>query len=331
MREIAEAVQRSGGSAVVARVVGLRGFSTLPIDQLVVVDSEGRQEGDLLGRPGAARLAQEASEMLGPGGPGEPRTLTISIHGKEVEEIGLSCGGQAEVLMQPVGPIPAELWERLSDRAPVALITPLAPAGGAATTVVDPQGNSWGSPSSFVTDAVSLLAGGRSDRQRLSNESGEVLIEAWVPEPRLVVVGAGDMVTALSGQADLLDWEMQSCDDPALVGSLLDWAGATAALIVLSHDPHVDVPALAEALSRDVAYVGAMGSRSTQSRRLERLEASGVPASDLARIHRPIGLNLGGRRAPEVALAIVAEILACRYGRDARSLRETTGPIHAAS
>lgn len=316
---------------MVARVVGLKGFSTLPIDQLVVVDSDGRQEGDLLGRPGATRLAQEASEMLRPGAPGEIRTLTISIHGKEVEEIGLSCGGQAEVLMQPVAPIPAELWERLSDRAPVALITPLTPAGGGSATVVDPEGNSWGAPSGFVADAVSLLAAGRSDRQRLSDESGDVLVEAWVPEPRVVVVGAGDMVAALSGQAGLLGWEIKACDDAAEVGPLLDWAGATAALVVLSHDPHVDVPALAEGLSRDVAYVGAMGSRSTQSRRLGRLEESGVPASTLDRIHRPIGLNLGGRRAPEVALAVVAEILACHYGRDARSLRETSGPIHAAT
>lgn len=327
MKEIADAVQRSGGSAVVARVVGLKGFSTLPIDQLVVVDSEGHQEGDLLGRPGAARLAQEASEMLSAGGSGEPRTLTISIHGKEVEEIGLSCGGQAEVLMQPVAPIPGQLWQRLSQRAPVALITPLAAGGGSAVTVVDPDGNIWGAASSLVADAVELLAAGRSDRRRLT----DALIEAWVPEPRLVVVGTGDMVAALTEQSGLLGWDMQACDDPSEVGPLLDWAGATAALVVLSHDPHVDVPALAEALSRDVGYIGAMGSRSTQSRRLERLEALGLEASALDRIHRPIGLNLGGRRAPEVALAIVAEILASHYGRDARSLRDTTGPVHAAS
>ena len=71
-----------------------------------------------------------------------------------------------------------------------------------------------------------------------------------------------------------------------------------------------------------------MGSRSTQSRRADRLLADGVSPEDLARIHRPIGLDLGGRRAPEVALAIVAEILACHCGRDGGSLKDTTGPIH---
>jgi xanthine dehydrogenase accessory factor len=71
-----------------------------------------------------------------------------------------------------------------------------------------------------------------------------------------------------------------------------------------------------------------MGSRGTQSRRLTRLAADGVPAEDLDRIHRPIGLNLGGRRACEVALAIAAEVLACHCGRDAQPLRDTTGSIH---
>jgi xanthine dehydrogenase accessory factor len=324
MQEIAEAVRRSDGQAVVARVIGLKGFSTLPVDELIVIDREGRQEGDLLGRPGATRLAASAGEMLaGESGPSVPRVIEISIHGKEVDEIGLSCGGQAEVLMQRTASIPDQLWSLLADRAPVALITPLS---GSLATVVDRDGNSWGAPSDYVVDAAALLAARRSDRQRVEDAA---LIEAWVPEPRLVVVGAGDMVAALSAQAGLLGWEVRSGNEASEVPALLDWAGVTAALVVLSHDPHVDVPALTIGLERGVAYIGAMGSRSTQSRRLTRLEAAGVGGLD--RIHRPIGLNLGGRRAPEVALAIGAEIVACHYGRDARSLRDTVGPIHAAT
>jgi xanthine dehydrogenase accessory factor len=305
-------------------VIGLKGFSTLPVDELVVIDKEGRQEGNLLGRPGATRMAASATEMLAADpGAWAPKIIEISIHGKEVDEIGLSCGGQAEVLMQRTASIPDHLWSLLADRAPAALITPF---GGSPSTVVDSDGNSWGPPSDYVAGAVSLLAARRSDRQRVEDAA---LIEAWVPEPRVVVVGAGDMVAALSTQAGLLGWETQAVNEASAVPELLDWAGVTAALVVLSHDPHVDVPALTCGLERGVPYIGAMGSRSTQSRRLTRLEAAGVPG--LERIHRPIGLNLGGRRAPEVALAIVAEILACHYGRDARSLRDTSGPIHAAS
>lgn len=175
--------------------------------------------------------------------------------------------------------------------------------------------------------ARALLSEGRNGTRRVETDAGLALIEAWVPSPRLVVVGSGEVVTAIEAQAGLLGWDSRATDSTEVDG-LLDWAGATGALIVLSHDPHIDVPVLAAALERSTPYIGAMGSRGTQSRRLERLSAQGVGPEQLERIHRPIGLNLGGRRAPEVALAIVAEILACHCGRDARPLRDTSGPIH---
>ncbi|MHB8505700.1 MAG: XdhC family protein, partial [Acidimicrobiales bacterium] len=90
----------------------------------------------------------------------------------------------------------------------------------------------------------------------------------------------------------------------------------------------VDAPALGAGLDAGVAYVGAMGSRATQSRRLERLRADGRTEEELDRIHRPVGLDLGGRSAPEVALSICAEILAAHCGRDARPLKDRTGPIN---
>ncbi len=94
-----------------------------------------------------------------------------------------------------------------------------------------------------------------------------MLVETWVPEPRLVVVGTGDLVSALEAQAALLGWQTRATQSLDELDGLLAWAGATAALIVLSHDPHIDSPALATALAGDVPYVGAMGSRATQSRR----------------------------------------------------------------
>jgi xanthine dehydrogenase accessory factor len=135
------------------------------------------------------------------------------------------------------------------------------------------------------------------------------------------------VVGALEVQAGLLGWETGPVDSGDLAESLA-WAGGSAAVVVLSHDPHVDVPALQAALEAGAAYVGAMGSRRTQSRRLERLRAAGVADEVLDRIHRPVGLDLGGRSAPEVALSICAEILAVRHGRDGRSLRDRGGPIH---
>jgi xanthine dehydrogenase accessory factor len=339
VQDVAEAVRRevqSGQQAVVGRVIDVKGFSTLPGDVLVAVDAAGRQYGEVLGRPGAERVQAAAAAMFA--GDGEPRleTVTVAIHGKEVAEVGLSCGGQAELLLQPVATIPEMLWELLARRAPAALLTRIEGAtAGPAAMVVDRDGRNWGSlgprdDASLVREAVAALEAGRSSSRRMEDEGGVVLIEAWVPSPRLVVVGGGDLVAALDAQGALLGWDCRATATPTPddLDELFDWAGATAALIVLSHDPHVDTPALAAGLARGVPYVGAMGSRATQSRRLERLAAAGVDPAALDRIHRPIGLDLGGRRAPEVALAVVAEVLACHCGRDARPLRDATGPIN---
>jgi xanthine dehydrogenase accessory factor len=326
MEDIFDAVRH--GTAVVARVVDTKGFSTVPVDELVAVDAAGRVHGDLLGRPGAEHLRTAAAALLSDGGPDRLATITIAIHGSDVAELGLSCGGQAEVLMQPAAAIPHQLWDLLAARVPVALVTRVDGVdAGPAALVVDGDGGVWGSLSGadeVISEARSVLAEGRSAHRRLD----DFLVEAWVPSPRLVVVGAGEVVAALAAQAGLLGWELRATESPDGLDELFDWAGGHAALIVLSHDPHVDAPALAAGLERGVGYVGAMGSRGTQSRRLERLATMGVTTEQLDRIHRPIGLDLGGRRAPEVALAIVAEILAAHYGRTGRSLRDSEGPIH---
>jgi xanthine dehydrogenase accessory factor len=332
VEQIAEAVRTAlaeGRKTAIGRVIELKGFSTLPVDELIAIDSEGRQHGDILGRPGAEKLGPAAMEMLSAAEPGL-RTVTVSIHGPQVAELGLACGGQAGVLLQAAEAIPPQLWSLLADRAPVALVTRLEGSGAGPAAVVDRDGKSWGlSSDDAVAEAVALLRAGKSGISRLEDDRGVVLVEAWVPSPRLVVVGSGEVVMAIAAQAALLDWENRATDTAGQsLDELLDWAGATAALIVLSHDPHVDAPALEVALRRNVAYIGAMGSRGTQSRRLERLAAMGLADAELDRIHRPIGLNLGGRRAPEVALAIAAEILACHHGRDALPLKETTGAIH---
>jgi xanthine dehydrogenase accessory factor len=321
---------------VVGRVIDVKGFSTLPGDVLVAVDAAGRQYGEVLGRPGAERVQAAAAAMFAGGGAPRLETVTVAIHGKEVAEVGLSCGGQAELLLQPAATIPDMLWELLASRAPAALLTRIeGAAAGPAAMVVDRDGRNWGSLGAgddafLIREAVEALGAGRSSSRRVEDDSGVVLVEAWVPSPRLVVVGSGDMVEALEAQSALLEWDCQAAatPTPADLDEMFDWAGATAALIVLSHDPHIDTPALATGLARGVPYVGAMGSRATQSRRLERLAGAGVEPAALDRIHRPIGLDLGGRRAPEVALAIVAEILACHCGRDARPLRDATGPIN---
>jgi xanthine dehydrogenase accessory factor len=97
---------------------------------------------------------------------------------------------------------------------------------------------------------------------------------------------------------------------------------------VLTHDERFDIPVLREALRMRVGYVGAIGSRRTCAHRIDRLRALGVPEHELARLRSPIGLDLGAHTPEEVAIAILAEIIAAARGGSGRPLSETEGPIH---
>jgi xanthine dehydrogenase accessory factor len=318
-----------GEGAVVVRVVQIEGFSTRPGDAIVAIDSNGEIHGSLLAGLASQDLQDVAASMLASGA-AEPRTVTIDVREKDAVAAGLACGGRAHLLLHPASAIPPELWRLLASRAPAALITR---RGSAVALVVDRDGRVHGEPDRGadwpVREALGLLEAARSETRTVEGEQGQVLVESWVPDPRIVVVGTGELIEAIAAQASLLGWETRATSGvPDELGGLLEWSGAAGALVVLSHDPRIDTPALAEGLRSGVAYVGALGSRATQSKRTERLLADGVAQSEIDRIHRPIGLDLGGRRAPEVALAIVAEILANHCGRDARPLSTRTGAIH---
>lgn len=327
MKQAVEALRKAadqGEGAVLARIVEIEGFSTRPGDDLIAVDAAGGVHGSLLAGLATERLRAAAASLLA-GREARSALVTIDVGDKDAVSAGLACGGRVTMLLDNAATIPPELWKLLAARAPAALLT-----RDDAAIVVDRDGNTHGGgPDQWpVDDATSLLQAGRAESSRVTSPQGEVLVESWVPDPRVVVVGTGELIDAIGSQAALLGWETHSTDSVDEVGGLLEWAGATGALVVLSHDPHVDTPALADGLGSGIGYVGALGSRSTQSKRTQRLLERGVSPADIDRIHRPVGLDLGGRRAPEVALAIIAEILASHHGRDARPLSTRTGPIH---
>lgn len=329
MREAVEVLRQAadqGERAVMARVVEIEGFSTRPGDDIVAVDSSGTVHGSMLAGLGSQQLKDAAASLLA-GASDSAATVTVDVHDKDAVSAGLACGGRARLLLQPAATIPKVLWDLLARRAPAALLSKVE---GDGSLVVERDGTvHGGDPQGWpVHEAVAMLVSGRTGTQSIQAGFGPVLVEAWVPDPRVVIVGSGELVEAIGAQAGLLGWESRAGGGIENLAGLLDWAGLTGALVVLSHDPHVDTPALEEGLRSGMTYVGALGSRSTQSKRTERLLADGVAQADIDRIHRPIGLDLGGRRAPEVALSIVAEILASHCGRDARPLSTRSGPIH---
>lgn len=232
--------------------------------------------------------------------------------------------------------------------------------GGPAGTETEPGGErgpvgSLGDPDldrAVTADAAASLVrgvGGLRRHDLAAGESSVVFIDVFAPPPRLVVFGAADLAAALVRQGRLLGYEVTVCDArpafatparfPEADEVIVDWPhrllerigpslGPRDAVCVLTHDAKFDVPAIVAALGTEVGYLGAMGSRRTQTARRARLREAGVDDAALDRLRAPIGLDLGARTPEETAVAICAEIIAVRSGRAGTSLRDGTGPIH---
>ena len=201
-------------------------------------------------------------------------------------------------------------------------------------------------PAEVAVDFADVL---RGHRNRMLEQPGrKVFAELYGPPPTLLVYGAVDTAEALCAIARPVGFRTVVGDarvrfvtperipsaDQLVVGWPEDVLAEvqpdfTTAIVVLTHDDKFDLPLLKAALETEALYVGALGSRRNQARRRERLLEEGVSEEALARIHGPVGLDLGGGTPAETALAIVAEIVAVRAGRTGGTLREAKGHIHA--
>ena len=157
---------------------------------------------------------------------------------------------------------------------------------------------------------------------------GKVFVTAYVPPPRLVITGAVHISQALAPMAGLLGYDVTIVDPRTAFATperfpdvklIPEWPDVAlpplaidryTAFVALTHDPKIDDPALLHALARDCFYIGALGSRKTHGRRLERLKAQGASDAELARIHAPIGLAIGAVSPPEIAVAILGQMTA---------------------
>ena len=262
----------------------------------------------------------------------------------------------------PPTPVFDELRTALRASRPVALATVTAGPGIGAKLLVAPDAAAVGTLGDpdldrvVARDALGELEAGTTTTRHYGRHGEarervvEVFIESFAPLPKLLIFGAVDFTAALVRAGKLLGYHVTVCDArevfataarfPTADDVVCDWpdrylarVGATLgprdAVCVLTHDVKFDVPAIVTALATDVGYLGAMGSRRTHAERVIRLRDAGVDDAGLERIMAPIGLDIGARTPEETAIAICAEIIARRTGRDAPSLRDGTGPIHS--
>jgi xanthine dehydrogenase accessory factor len=245
------------------------------------------------------------------------------------------AGGTAVITPLPADSPPSALGEH-------------QPGGGSSPEpplIVDADGTLHGSlgdaslDALLVESATDALLRGTSRTIELGGR--QLFIEAFPARPRLVVVGAVEIARPLVVIAHELGYETLVVDGRASFATrerfpdadrlVIGWPdeiaeeiglGPDDAVAILTHDPKFDEPAIAEAIRRGCRYVGAIGSRRTQADRRAHLLESGVAPADLARLHGPVGLDLGGRAPAEIALSIMAEVVATRYDGSARPMVE---------
>ena len=321
-----------GRRVALATVVETWGSAPRTVGAKMAVAEDRRIAGSVSGGCVENAVVEASDEVLRSG---TPRLLKFGVSDDTAWSVGLACGGAIEVFVEPLdpsifGPVRAALRQEL----PVAVATTIQGDVGRKVAVFT-DGRFIGSTDAPMRDAArSALAEGRSRRVPL--DGGELFVDVLLPSPRLIIVGGVHIAVALVTLAKALGFRTVLVDpretfanpkrfphadeivpawpDQAL-GKLALNAGT--AVAVLAHDPKLDDPALIAALASPAFYVGALGSTRTQTKRRTRLTAAGVSEDALARLHAPIGLDLGGRSPEEIALSVMAQIVAARHGKPA--------------
>ncbi|MER5916934.1 XdhC/CoxI family protein [Streptomyces sp. NPDC001982] len=361
MLDIAEELHhwcRQGRPFAVATVSAVGGSAPRTPGAALAVDADGTAVGSISGGCVEGAVFELCTQVLDNG---EPAVERFGFSADDTFEVGLTCGGSIEVLVERIEPAArpeiAAFLAAAARREAVALVRPVeGPAADRGRALVLRPGHddlgSLGSASldqAAARQARHLLATGTTGSLTAADAAGPVrlLVESSVPRPRMLLFGAVDIAAALAEVGSFLGYRVTVCDARQVFATparfpkadevVVDWpqrylAGTSVdertVVCVLTHDPKFDVPLLEQALRLPVAYVGAMGSRRTHRDRLERLRAVGLDEGQLARLHSPIGLDLGARSPQETALSIAAEIVGGRHGGSGMPLTRTSGAIH---
>ena len=297
-----------GHRVILATIVETWGSSPRPAGAMLAIRDDGLVAGsvsggcvedDLIFRIRDKSLAID-----------KPEIATYGISKDEATRYGLPCGGKLELVLEPIGDkgVLADLLKRV-DRHELT-----------ARSLDMRSGEVTLRPARRGDNTLSF------DRKQLTTVHG--------PRWRLLIIGAGQLSQYLAQMAQALDYSVTVCDPREeyaeswnVEGSVLDRGmpddvalamnlDSHSAVVAVTHDPKLDDLALMEALKSPAFYVGALGSRLNSQKRHERLKMFDLSESEIARLHGPIGLNIGSKTPPEIAVAILAEMIATRHGMD---------------
>ncbi len=339
------------GRAVVTSVWG---SAPRPAGACLLATTAGRIAGSVSGGCVESATAGEIAEAIARG---TPKLVEYGVSDETAWDVGLACGGTIRVFVEPAvrreivdairpagGVViatvvggPGALGASIIVRADGTVTGPLPPPGVNPAAREEAIRSLAGHLERVKPAALAALRREASATETIPGTDLDVFLEVHPPQPKLVIFGGVHVAAALVRLARPLGYRTIVADGreafltrerfpdadelihawPAEAFERIGLDPATY-VCVLSHDPKFDEPALEIALRSSAAYVGAIGSRSTQTARRDRLRQAGLSEAQVARLRGPIGLDLGGRQPHEIALAILAEITAARYGGTGR-------------
>jgi xanthine dehydrogenase accessory factor len=326
MRDILPLVARwteAGQAVAVGSVIERIGSAPRDPGAALAVSAAGEVAGSVTGGCVEPAVIREATEVLN-GSQG--RICRYGLTDDDGFDVGLSCGGTIAVAVYPLDPaVVAPLAAAVEDDRPVAVTVSLAEQRFGEQRLVAGEGAQSDDPVDAA--ARSLLEIGESGVVETA-DGDLVFVESYAPRPDLYVFGASDHVAGVVTMAKFLGYRVTVCDPrttfmtrerfPDADELVIEWpdrflenasVDARTAICMMTHDLKFDVPALKRALQTNAGYIGAIGSEKTRRERDARLRDEGVGEADLARVHQPIGIQIGARTPEEVAVTIGAQLI----------------------
>lgn len=363
MREIINEIEpwfTSGEPFALATVTGTWGSAPRPVGAAMAVSRSGEIIGSVSGGCVEGAVFDSALEVLETE---QPQKVTFGVSDENAFSFGLTCGGTIELFIQIVGqekfPHFQIVYEAIREQRPIAIATLIDGPGVLGSHIIFDHENIYsrvsgiGLDQSIVENGRIILSHGKTATIKLpsaneaTTENLSILIESYIPAPKMILFGAIGFAAALARMGKFLGYHVTICDARALFTTrkrfpeadevIVEWPhrylstveiDARTVICVLTHDSKFDVPALEMALRSNARYVGALGSRRTHNDRLRRLREIGMTESELARLHSPIGLDLGSKTPEETAVSIAAEIISDLTGASRQPLSEGIDSIH---
>lgn len=328
---------------VLATVTETSASAPRPAGTQMAVGPDGMVVGSLSGGCIEADVVARAEDVAETG---KPHLQDYGYSDVDAWTVGLTCGGTIRVLLERLDPVEVEPFRELAEHIrlgrSVALITALDGAQYPARRLLTLEAG----PDRGDARAQEMLRENRSGVVVIDGE--QHLVRSYAAPERMIVFGSNAFAAALCRLAAHVGYRVTVCDARPLFATRGRFPDADrivvrqphaylaetdvdtrTVLCAMTHDPKFDDPLLAAAVTTPAQFIGAMGSRKVADDRRERLRQRGVNETQLERLRSPIGLDLGALSPEETAVSILAEIIAARSGGTARSLTETSGPIHA--